>query len=141
MPPGGILYHVRDVSMSIYKNKPFTQWATKLGIKDSDLITAIVEMTKGLCGANLGGNVYKKRIAFGHRGKSSGVRTIIAFKVNDKAFFIYGFSKNKLDNITKKEEEALKYLAKIYFGYDDSQIHKAIKLGELSEVKYEKINS
>jgi hypothetical protein len=127
--------------MSIYKNKSFTQWAAKLGIKDSDLIRTIAEMTRGLCGANLGGNVYKKRISIHSRGKSAGVRTIIAFKLNDKAFFIYGFSKNKLVNITKKEEEALKYLAKIYFSYDDVQIRKAIKLGELSEVKYEKVNS
>ena len=128
--------------MHILKNKPFSQWAKKLKITDKTLETAINEMTSGLYEANLGGHIYKKRLPLGHKGKSGGVRTIIAFKVNDKAFFIYGFSKGEKSNITKKEEESLKDLAKIYFAYDEHQINKAIKAGVLFEVNTnEKINS
>lgn len=50
------------------------------------------------------------------------------------AIFLYGFAKNTRDNITKKEEEALKVLTKIYFSYGEKQIHHAIKVGELTEV-------
>jgi hypothetical protein len=128
--------------MRILKNKPFSQWAKKLKISDVTLITAIHEMTHGLYEANLGGHVYKKRLPLGHKGKSGGKRTIIAFKVGDKAIFAYGFSKGEKSNITKKEEENLKDLAKIYFGYDENQIKKAIKAGVLIEVQTnEKINS
>ena len=48
-------------------------------------------MNQGGYEANLGSNFYKKRISVGHKGKSGGVRTILAFKVNDKAFFMYAF--------------------------------------------------
>ena len=52
--------------------------------------------------------LYKKRIAFGGKGKSGGLRTIIALRQEDKMFFVYGFAKNKLENITLKEIAALK---------------------------------
>lgn len=128
--------------MRILKNKPFSQWAKKLKISDKSLVTAINELTHGLYEANLGGHIYKKRLPLGHKGKSGGARTIIAFKVGDKAIFVYGFSKGEKSNITKKEEDSLKDLAKIYFGYDTDQINKAIKAGILIEVQTnEKIHS
>jgi hypothetical protein len=121
--------------MRILKNCPFSQWAKKLEISDTILVTAINEMTNGLYEANLGSHIYKKRLPIGHKGKSGGARTIIAFKTNDKAFFVYGFSKGKKCNITKKEEESLKDLAKVYFGYNEDQINKAITSGILIEVQ------
>ena len=128
--------------MRILKNKPFSQWAKKLKMTDKILATAVNEMANGLYEASLGGHIYKKRLPLGHKGKSGGARTIAAFKVNDKAIFIYGFSKGDKSNITKKEEESLKDLAKIYFCYDENKINKAIKAGVLIEVHTnEKINS
>ena len=53
----------------------------------------------------------KKRVALRQRGKSGGARTIIAFKLKSRAFFIYGFAKNKRANISTKELKALKLLA------------------------------
>jgi hypothetical protein len=119
--------------LRILKNKPFSQWAKKLKIDDKTLLTAINEMTHGLYEANLGGHIYKKRLPLGAKGKSGGARTIIAFKAGNKAIFVYGFSKGEKSNITKKEEDSLKDLAKIYFSYDDDQISKAIKAGILTE--------
>jgi hypothetical protein len=127
--------------VNIFKNKPFDEWANKLKITNSILVSLVDDLEKGLYEANLGGHVYKKRVSVGNRGKSGGARTIIAFKTHNKAFFIYGFSKNEKANITKKETEALKGLAKLYLSYDDKQIHHAIKHGELIEVKHEKIDS
>ena len=121
--------------MLILKSRLFAQWANELKIADSILIDVIDDMAKGLYEANLGGHIFKKRISIGHRGKRGGARTIIAFKVHEKAIFMYGFSKNKKGNITKKEEEAFKALAKNYFNYNDNQIRQAIKEGKLVEVK------
>jgi hypothetical protein len=120
--------------MRIFKNKAFHRWAKEQGLSNTALTKAIQEMEHGLYEANLGGSVYKKRVASGSRGKSSGARTIIAFQWHEKAFFIYGFAKNARENINLKEEHALKSLAKIYFGYDATQIEQAIKIGELIEV-------
>jgi len=121
--------------MQIFKNKLFDQWAHKLKITNSVLVDIVNDIDKGLYDANLGGHVYKKRVSVGSRGKSGGARTIIAFKVRENAFFIYGFSKNEKDNITEKEKESLKALAKQYFSYNEKQIHQAVKNGELVKVK------
>ena len=79
--------------MRIFKNKEFHKWTKKQSIKDSSLQKAVQEMNDGLYDANLGGGIYKKRIAYGGKGKRGGVRTILAFQIGKKAFFIYGFAK------------------------------------------------
>ena len=80
----------------------------------------------------------KKRIGVGGRGKSGGIRTVVAFKVSDKAFFLYGFAKNQRDNIDEKELKALKLLASHLLEYDQKALDKALKAQELVEVIYEK---
>jgi len=39
------------------------------------------------------------------------------------------------ENITVKEKEALKNLAKVYFNYNEYEIYQAIKAGELIEIR------
>lgn len=123
--------------MKIFQIKWFARWATKEGLLDQALRDAVCEMTQGLVDANLGGHVFKKRVGLGGRGKSGGVRTVLAFKVDDKAFFLYGFAKNQRDNIDDKELQALKKLASHLLAYDRSALDKAIKMQELIEVIYE----
>jgi hypothetical protein len=121
--------------MLVLKNKPFDRWAKDINLQDAHLLAAVKEMMHGLYDANLGGNIYKKRIAIAGRGKRGGVRTIVAFKKYDVVIFIYGFAKNKRDTISDKEEEALKELAKLYFSYDEMQLKEAIQIGELREIQ------
>ena len=120
--------------MKIFKIKWFNQWVLKEKITDNELLQAIKEIEQGLIDANLGGNVYKKRVSYQGRGKRSGARTLIALKVKDKAFFVYGFSKNQQDNINERELKALKQLAKELLRYDDEQLRNAMAIGELIEV-------
>ncbi len=98
------------------------------------LLDAVREMNAGLYDANLGGSVYKKRVPLENKGKSGGARTLIAFKVNNKAFFIYSFAKSKRDNVNEKELKALKKLAKIYLRLTDKEITEAVRLGSLIKV-------
>lgn len=121
--------------MNGYKNSEFHKWAIKLGITDEILFNVIKEMNQGCYEANLGGNVYKKRIAIGDKGKSSGVRTILAFKVDDKAFFIYGFAKNKKANVNERELKALKKLANIYLNLSDEEITCSVLRKELIKIE------
>ena len=120
--------------MRIFKSKPFSKWAAKEGICDQALIDAVAEIGKGLVEANLGGNLYKKRVATGGKGKSGGVRTLLAYKADDKAFFIYGFAKHARSNIKADEEKALKKLAKELTGYSGTELKQAAKAGALIEV-------
>jgi len=79
--------------------------------------------------------VVKKRVAVGGRGKSSGVRTLLAYKSGDKAFFVYGFAKNARANVSTDELKALKRLAKELMNYSDKTLTKAIQHGALIEVE------
>ena len=121
--------------MLIYKSKWFKKWADKEGLADVSLKDAINDVSNGLSDADLGGHVYKKLVAIEGQGKSGGLRTILAFKLDDKAFFMYGFSKNKRSNINLKELKALKQLAKELLGYSKKQLKQAVKAGSFVEVK------
>lgn len=123
--------------MRVFKTKWFTKWSLKEELSDKILLQAIKEMEQGLVDANLGSNVYKKRVAKAGKGKSGSTRTIIAFKINDKAFFMYGFSKNEKDNINNKELEAFKILSNDVLNYSDEKITRLLVTKELVEVLYE----
>lgn len=128
--------------MRILKNKAFNKWAPKEGISDQALRDAVDEMERGLVDADLGGRVFKKRVATSGRGKSGGVRTLLAYREGDRAFFVYGFAKSERANIKADELDGLKKLAKELLGYSDQQLNKAIDNGALIEViGDEKVNS
>lgn len=120
--------------MRIFKNKTFTRWAAKEGLNDEALIQAVDEIEQGLVDANLGGHVYKKRVALPGRGKSAGVRTVLAYQTGEKVFFIYGFAKNTRANIDANELKALKMLAKVLLAYSDQELDQAVAKDVLSEV-------
>lgn len=91
---------MNEVNTRIFKNKAFSRFAKKAQISDSDLCQAIANAEQGLIDADLGGGVIKQRVAREGAGKSSGFRTMILFKIRNRAFFVYGFTKNEQDNIS-----------------------------------------
>jgi hypothetical protein len=119
--------------MNIYKTKWFHRWAAKEGLVDASLGTAAVELEQGLADA-LGGYVYKKRIGLAGRGKRGGVRALVAFRQGERAFFMYGYPKNERANISSDELKALRLLAKVLLGYNEQDLAKAVKAGELIEI-------
>ena len=121
--------------MRTFKTKAFNHWAKEVKLHNEALQLAVEEIGNGVYEANLGGFLYKKRVALGNKGKSGGARVIIAFRREDKAIFIYGFSKNQKANITSKELEALKKLSKIYLAYSENQIEALLRIKEFIEVK------
>jgi hypothetical protein len=72
--------------MKIYKNKLFHQWSKEEALSDAALINAVKEIESGIYDANLGGLIYKKRIAIRGKGKSGSLRTILAYKMKTKLF-------------------------------------------------------
>lgn len=121
--------------MRIFKHKSFHQWAKSEGVTDSILKKAIEEIEKGLYEGNLGSGLYKKRVAMPGQGKRSSYRTLLAFKKDDKAFFIYGFAKNDRADIDDKEQKIYRQLAKELLSMNEEAINKMIKNGKLFEVK------
>lgn len=121
--------------MRIFKNRWFARFATRQGITDAELCKAVAEAEKGLIDADLGGGVIKQRIARAHEGKSGGFRTIVYFRAGKRAFFVFGFAKNDLDNIGTKELKAFKIVAKTVLNLDDRQLQIELDSEELTEVE------
>lgn len=97
--------------MKLHKTPQFNRWARKNDLEDDDLCNAVREMAEGLYEADLGGGLFKKRIARSGQGKSGGFRTMIASNRKDRWVFLYGFAKNERSNISGKEQEALRKVA------------------------------
>lgn len=121
--------------MQAFKTKTFAGWASGEGLTDDTLASAVAEMEQGLIDAYMGGEVVKKRVALPGRGKRGGARTLLAFRQNDRAFFIYGFAKNERANVSDRELKALKLLAKELLNYPAVTVAKAIDAGELIEIE------
>jgi hypothetical protein len=98
------------------------------------LLEAAHAVALGQGDADLGGGVFKQRIARRGGGKSGGFRTIILFKVGGHRFFVHGFAKSEKANITPKELKALKKLATTFLGLDAGALETANTAGEIAEV-------
>jgi hypothetical protein len=106
----------------------------KAGVFDAALCQAVAEMEQGLVDADLGGHVVKKRVALPGQGKRGGARTIVATKMVDRWFFLYGFGKNERANISKDELKVFQEVAKELLTFDDGQLLVALTAGEIVEV-------
>ena len=107
--------------------KWFKKWAKRAKLTDSSLLSAIKNLESGLSVVNLGGQLYKLRINRPQGGKSSGFRTILVYKENDRAIFLYGFGKNEKENIDKTELQYFKKLAKDLISLNSSQLKDSIE--------------
>lgn len=123
--------------MRIFKNAWFCRFARREKIKDAVLKEAIARAERGLIDADLGGGVFKQRLARPGQGRSGGYRSIIIFQKGERAFFVYGFAKSDRENIDPDEAAAFKKSTKAFFALSDRQIEILIKDKELSEVDYE----
>lgn len=113
----------------------FSKWAAKQNILSEELTKSLKEVEDGNFEASLGGHIFKKRTRFQGKGKRGSGRTIICFKREDRAIFIHGFEKNEKSNLTPKELNAFKELAKILLGLSYEELNLAIKNGDLMEVE------
>ena len=120
--------------MRIFKNAWFTRFARKEKIALQSLLEAVERAEMGLIDAHLGGGVIKQRISRPGAGKSSGYRSIVIYRKDDKAFFVFGFPKNAQGNIRNDEEDQFKKAAKITLALPDEQINQLIVNGQFEEV-------
>lgn len=118
----------------VFKTRTFKRSMKKMGLTDSMLWNAAEEMSQGLVDAHLGGHVVKKRLALTGLGKRKGVRTIVATKMTERWFFLYGFQKNERASIAEDELKILQDLASDLLGYDDRQLGIALIAGEIEEI-------
>jgi hypothetical protein len=94
----------------------------------------VADLEQGVFEANLGGNVYKKRVARSGEGKRGGYRTIIFFKKGERTFFAYGYPKSSRDNIGDGELMLFKKAAVREFSLTNENIESLVKNGTFQEV-------
>lgn len=121
--------------MRIFSTKAFGRFADREDIGDDDLCEAVARAGAGRIDADLGGGVIKQRIARKGGGKSGGFRTIVLFRREALAFFVYGFAKSDRDNIRPDELKAFRKLAAAMLWLDDAALAAAMKNGTLREIK------
>ncbi len=120
--------------MSVYQTKDFARFARKDRLSARALLEAAADVAQGNFDADLGGGVFKQRVARQGGGKSGGFRTILFFKAGRHTFFVYGFAKSERANVSEKELKALKKLASELLSYSAAQIAASEQAGELSEL-------
>jgi hypothetical protein len=79
--------------------------------------------------------LFKVRVKREHGGKSSGFRTIILFKVKDRAIFLFGFGENEKENIDKSELQYFKKLGGDLLSLNYKQLETAISQKILFELE------
>ena len=120
--------------MRVFRNAWFGRFARKKKISAAALWEAVERAERGLIDADLGGGVIKQRISRPGAGKSSGYRSIVIYRKDDKAFFVFGFPKNAQGNIRNDEEDQFKKAAKITLALPDEQINQLMVNGQFEEV-------
>jgi hypothetical protein len=79
--------------------------------------------------------VFKKRVGVDGRGKRGGLRTLLAYRKGERAFFVFGFAKNERADVSHKGLLTLKLMASELLGYDARTLAQALRAGELHEIK------
>ncbi|MEZ5436353.1 MAG: type II toxin-antitoxin system RelE/ParE family toxin [Pseudomonadales bacterium] len=126
--------------MRILKRKDFVRWQMGDALPDTALCKAVREMELGLIDADLGGFLYKKRVARSGAGKSGDYRTLLSVRIGSRYVFLHGFPKSHKANITQDEKKALQFAGKVFLDLSIEALSKALWSGVLLEVHCEQDN-
>lgn len=118
----------------VLKTKHFARWMKKTELTDESLCSAVDEMQQGLIDADLGGNLYKKRVGLANRGKRGGARTLLATNLDNRWFFIFDFEKSDKANISNEEKIIALELAAELLMIAEPLLDERIKLKMLEEI-------
>jgi hypothetical protein len=123
--------------MRIFKTKSFSRFAHKEDISDDELRAIIPQLEANNPDANLGGDVYKMRVARPGEGKSGGYRVIVFFRSGERTFFVHGFAKSVLSNINDKQLRRFKRMALYLLSFTEKNIEAYVKAEEFKEITEE----
>jgi hypothetical protein len=120
--------------MRIFKNTAFSRFARKHSLSDAALKNAANQLEQGHFDADLGGGVYKQRIAREGAGKSGGYRLVIFFKAGELTFFVRGFAKSDQANISRAELKDFKEMAGFMLTLNDKELAARLAKKKLEEI-------
>ena len=119
----------------IFSIPAFDRFARKARIGDERLIDAVDRADRGLIYADLGEEVIKQAVGRPNEAAINGFRTIIGFRAEFRAFFLYGFPKNQADNITPNALKGFRKIAADFMLLTDGQMDILLSSEELREIE------
>ena len=106
------------------------RFARRFGISNEDLLNTV----SGPFDADLGGGVFKYRLARQGEGSSGGARALIAMKTGRRAVMVFGFEKKDMANIKTDELKAYRKAAGIYLAFSEDEINAIVRQKALTEI-------
>lgn len=119
--------------MRFFKKPWFQRFAEKEGITDAVLKSLVQGMDEGRLHADLGGFVYKQRLAREGGGKSGGYRVLLYYRRGDRVFFAFGFAKADQANISRRDLIILKVEARLLMECTEDALETMVRNGLLLE--------
>ncbi len=125
--------------LRIFVTEDFHDFMTDSKLSEKDILKSAHELANGLFDADLSGNIYKKRIAPTGRSKSGFGRALIAFRFDERIFFMAGWEKKNVPKSGREISEpalrVFKSLGRELLNISDMQLSKDLSLGLIIEVK------
>ena len=113
----------------------FFKEARKSRIPDQKFIEAAQRARDGMAYADLGGGVYKERIARKGQGRSRGFRTVLCLRQDGDALFFAIFAKKRKENLNDEELKAALRIAAEFRAFSEQDIRAAIAAGKFREIQ------
>ena len=109
-------------------------------LPDAILCCAARDVVAGVFGAgeaDLGGGLFKKRLARPGSGKRGGYRVIIAYRppTTERVLLAYAFAKNAAATLTQQGQEALTKAAAAFVAADDQHISALLASDDVREIE------
>ena len=123
--------------MRVFLTKSFVRFQRKERIADAALVEAIKRAERGLVDASLSANLIKQRVGRPGQGRSGGFRTVVAYRIGDRAVFLFGFAKSERSNISAADERDLADFGAQILHLSAAEIRTAVDGGELTEIAYD----
>ena len=122
--------------MKILITRWFGKWLKKVNMEMGDLISSAKYLNDNPGSSiSLGSGLYKVRIRRKHKGKSGGYRTLLVFRKEKLALYVYGFSKNEKDDLEQDELKLFKKLSKDILSMNDQEIINQIQSGSFIDLE------
>jgi hypothetical protein len=112
--------------MDIYLTRLFARLLKKSGILPANVNRAIRELLDDRA-TPLGHKLYKQRIGSRGRGKSGAYRSIAYYRRGELVIFVYLFAKNDQANLTDKQADELRLLARDLDRLGDEEINAMVR--------------
>lgn len=106
------------------------RFARRFGVTDAELWRAV----NADYDADLGGGVFKFRLARHGEGTRGGARAIVAMKVGQRIVLMFGFEKKDLANIRADELRTFRKAACVYLSYSEEEMDGIVQEKALSEI-------